>query len=264
MIRAIVLFSLTAGLAFGEQLEPGQWHPAAESDARGPCPMMNTLANHGFLHRDGLNLTEDVVIKALEDGLNFDNSLSKTMFKMALPANPEPNATWFTLDQLNRHNVLEHDASLSRMDAYYGNNHLFNPSTFASSKSFWTSSVLSAQQLANSKLARQIDSRAFNPTYTFTTTMEQFSLGELAAPIIAFGDSEAGTADRALVEYFFENERLPTSLGWSKKSKPVTLQEILLAVQHIRNATNLITGNSTEATRSAHATRELHFGGGDL
>jgi hypothetical protein len=33
--------------------------------------------------------------------------------------------------------------------------------------------------------------------------MEQFSLGELAAPIIAFGDSEKGTADRALVEYFF-------------------------------------------------------------
>jgi len=65
--------------------------------ARGPCPMMNTLANHGFLHRDGLNLTEDVVIKALQDGLNFDTSLSETMFKMALPANPDPNATWFTL-----------------------------------------------------------------------------------------------------------------------------------------------------------------------
>ena len=89
------------------------------------------------------------------------------------------------------------------MDAYYGNNHLFNPSTFASSKSFWTTSLLSAQQLANSKLARQIDSRAFNPNYTFTATMEQFSLGELAAPIIAFGDSDKGTADRALVEYFF-------------------------------------------------------------
>jgi hypothetical protein len=93
--------------------------------------------------------------------------------------------------------------SHSRLDAYYGNNHLFNPATFASSKSFWTTSLLSAQQLANSKLARQIDSRAYNPTYTFTATMEQFSLGELAAPIIAFGDSEEGTADRALVEYFF-------------------------------------------------------------
>jgi hypothetical protein len=93
--------------------------------------------------------------------------------------------------------------SHSRMDAYYGNNHLYNPSVFASSKKFWTSSVLSAEQLANSKLSRQIDSRAFNPSYTFTATMEQFSLGELAAPIIAFGDSEAGTADRVLVEYFF-------------------------------------------------------------
>jgi hypothetical protein len=91
----------------------------------------------------------------------------------------------------------------SRLDAYYGNNHLFNPATFASSKSFWTTSLLSAQQLANSKLARQIDSRAYNPDYKFTATTEQFSLGELAAPIIAFGDSEAGTADRALVEYFF-------------------------------------------------------------
>lgn len=67
------------------------------STARGPCPMMNTLANHGFLHRDGMNLTEDVVINALKDGLNFDTSLAETMFKMALPANPEPNATWFTL-----------------------------------------------------------------------------------------------------------------------------------------------------------------------
>jgi hypothetical protein len=42
-------------------------------------------------------LTEEVVIKALQDGLNFDTSLSETMFKMALPANPDPNATWFTL-----------------------------------------------------------------------------------------------------------------------------------------------------------------------
>lgn len=89
------------------------------------------------------------------------------------------------------------------MDAYYGSNHLFNPSVFASSKQYWTASEISSQMLANSKLARQIDSRAFNPTYTFTSTMEQFSLGELAAPIIAFGNSTAGTADRAWVEYFF-------------------------------------------------------------
>lgn len=57
--------------------------------------------------------------------------------------------------------------------------------------------------LANGKLARQIESRAHNPTYTFTSTMEEFSLGEVAAPVIAFGNKQAGTVNRSLVEYFF-------------------------------------------------------------
>lgn len=62
---------------------------------------------------------------------------------------------------------------------------------------------MTPEMLANSKLARQIESRAFNPTYTFTSDMEDFSIGEVAAPIIAFGDVETGTVDRELVEYFF-------------------------------------------------------------
>lgn len=57
--------------------------------------------------------------------------------------------------------------------------------------------------LANSKIARQIDSKAFNPDYTFTSSVEQFSLGEVAAPIIAFGDLQSMTVNRTLVEYFF-------------------------------------------------------------
>lgn len=79
---------------------------------RGPCPMMNTLANHGFLPHDGKNLTQTTVIAALKNGLNFDEDLGSIMYRMAIVANPEPNATYFTLGQLNRHNILEHDASL--------------------------------------------------------------------------------------------------------------------------------------------------------
>ena len=59
--------------------------------------MLNTLANHGFLPHDGQGLTEDVVVGGLGEGLNFDSELAKLMFKMAIPANPEPNATFFTL-----------------------------------------------------------------------------------------------------------------------------------------------------------------------
>lgn len=59
--------------------------------------MMNTLANHGFLQRDGRNITRENAIKALADGLNFNPTLSNIMFDQAIIANPEPNATYFTL-----------------------------------------------------------------------------------------------------------------------------------------------------------------------
>lgn len=64
--------------------------------------------------------------------------------------------------------------------------------------------------LANGKVARQINSKAFNPTYTFTAMMEEFSLGEVAAPIIAFGDMKSGRVSRALVEYFFSKSIIDT------------------------------------------------------
>lgn len=72
--------------------------------------------------------------------------------------------------------------------------------------------MLTVEMLANSKLARQISSRAFNPNYKFTANTEQFSLGELAAPVIAFGDMSAGTVNRTLVEYFFCERAYPTPI----------------------------------------------------
>ncbi|KAI0175279.1 Chloroperoxidase [Pestalotiopsis sp. NC0098] len=221
------------------------WHPAVEGDFRGPCPMMNTLANHGFLPRDGHNITKDNAIAALGNGLNFDATLAGIMWEQALVANPEPNATFFTLDNLNRHNVLEHDASISRTDAYFGNNHVFNQTVFDISKKYWTTEMLSAQQLANTKIFRQVESRSANPNYTFTAHTEPFSLGEMAAPLIVFGDMETALANRTFVEYFFENERLPSELGWSKKVDAVTLDQITRMSDIIANATNLQTADTT-------------------
>lgn len=64
---------------------------------RGPCPMMNTLANHGFIPRNGGNITKQNAVKGLADGLNFDAALASLMWDQAIIANPEPNATFFTL-----------------------------------------------------------------------------------------------------------------------------------------------------------------------
>ncbi|KAI1376432.1 glycosyl hydrolase family 61-domain-containing protein [Hypoxylon crocopeplum] len=245
MQRTLLFTALALGLSSANphvaRGSLSEWAPPGPDDFRGPCPMMNTLANHGFLQHDGRNITREVVISAMGNALNFDEALANVMFEQAIGVNPEPNATYFTLDNLNRHNVLEHDASLSRTDAFFGNNHVFNQTIFDETKLYWTGPTLDANMLANGKIARQISSKAFNPTYRFTSVTEQFSLGEVAAPVIAFGDVYDITVDRALVEYFFENERLPTELGWSTKTTVVKLEDILRVSGAISNATSLIT-----------------------
>ncbi|KAL4902082.1 hypothetical protein BDW74DRAFT_187055 [Aspergillus multicolor] len=240
------------------------WIPPSASDYRGPCPMMNTLANHNFLPHDGRNITREKIIDGLGKALNFNASLASLMFDMAIVVNPEPNATWFTLDQLNQHNILEHDASLSRTDAFFGNNHIFDASTFAETTSYWTNATLTATMLANSKLARQITSRAFNPTYTFTASTEQFSLGEVSAPIIAFGDLDNGTVSRELVEYFFRHERFPTELGWSTRDEVVQLMDVMKISGMIGAQTDLLTGEESAQGKQRRADMvrrgDLHAG----
>lgn len=124
-------------------------------------------------------------------------------------------------------------------------------------------------------------SRSENDNYTFSASTEEFSLGEVAAPIIAFGDTNAGTVPKNLMVYFFgksslrvgmwclwavvnkstENERLPEELGWSKKTDAITLQTILGATSIVRNATNLLTGGEAEAAPAdPHKRRNLHSG----
>ncbi|KAM3499875.1 hypothetical protein MY10362_006909 [Beauveria mimosiformis] len=219
------LLSILAFMKLCAACGPGQWAPPRHDDFRGPCPMMNTLANHGYIPRDGRNITKHNAIIGLGNGLNFGAELASLMWDQAIVANPEPNATFFTL----------------RTDAYFNSNQVFNKTIFDGTKTWWTDESLSPLILANSKLARQLESRRDNPEYKFTASTEDFSLGELAAPVIAFGNLGNGEVSRALFTYFFENERLPVELGWRQRNTTITLTDIMNTVALIRNATNLLT-----------------------
>jgi hypothetical protein len=59
--------------------------------------MMNTLANHAYLPHTGLDITKSNAVYALTSALNFNASLAELMWDQAIIANPEPNATAFTL-----------------------------------------------------------------------------------------------------------------------------------------------------------------------
>ena len=74
--------------------------------------MLNTLANHGYLPRNGRGISKDMAIKVLDEVLNWDETVVSDLYDFAQPTNPQPNATTINLKELTTHNILEHDASL--------------------------------------------------------------------------------------------------------------------------------------------------------
>lgn len=73
--------------------------------------MLNTLANHGFLPRNGSKVALADAIYALDAALSFKESIATRLYSPALPkANPEPNATFFSLyEQVLPSNPLLND-----------------------------------------------------------------------------------------------------------------------------------------------------------
>lgn len=90
--------------------------PAADGEggciARGPCPGLNTLANHGYLPPSGRNITRAMLADAMLEGFNIDKADAVILFSQAVRTNPQPLARTFDLDTLGREGVLEHDFSL--------------------------------------------------------------------------------------------------------------------------------------------------------
>lgn len=165
--------------------------------------MLNALANQGFLPRNGQNIDENTTAKALDTALNIPPEFGKLLHKAAVRTNPTGNVTnSFNLDHLARHNILEHDASLSRQDAAFGDNIAFNETVFNETRSNWQDTI-DVQQAAKARLARVNTSNMTNPSFGFTKIGEQFSVGESAAYLIVLGNKTTRTANRTVVEYLF-------------------------------------------------------------
>ncbi|PFH61403.1 hypothetical protein XA68_17455 [Ophiocordyceps unilateralis] len=96
---------------------------------RGPCPALNALANHGYLPRDGRNLTVAQVEAALCEALSMTSHLAASNTRQ-LKSILRPNGT-FDLTDLRQHGVIEHDRSFTRLDYRHGgDNYTLQPDMF--------------------------------------------------------------------------------------------------------------------------------------
>ncbi|KAI1770776.1 Cloroperoxidase [Hypoxylon cercidicola] len=229
-ISATIAFGTAS---FGAAHPRSEWEPAGPNDVRAPCPMLNSLANHGFLPHSGKAIDVNKTVYALGAALNFEPSLSTTLFNFAAGTNQLPNATWFDLDHLSRHNVLEHDGSLSRQDAYFGPQAEFNAAVFNQTKSFWTGDIITMQMAANARASRLMTSNLTNPEFTLSDTGSTFSFGESAAYVTVLGDKKSATVPKTWVEYLFENERIPYELGFKRPDEAYTTDDLIAASNQI-------------------------------
>lgn len=85
--------------------------PNSAANHRSPCPALNSLANHGYLPRDGKNLTPELIRNAIVDVFNVDETLAERLTR--------PLPQQLTLADLSVHGFIEHDASLVHDDTYF-------------------------------------------------------------------------------------------------------------------------------------------------
>ncbi|KAK7051531.1 hypothetical protein VNI00_004506 [Paramarasmius palmivorus] len=202
------------------------WHehrfqPPTDGDLRGPCPGLNTLANHGFIPRNGRNMTVETVLKGSLDGFNVPSAVLSLIAKIS-PFTSNTFDGQFTLDDIKLHNAVEHDASLSRSDYALGSNYIFNATLYNetlanSNPGVDYYNVTSAGLVQKARLA---DSLTRNPNVRNTIKEVTIRNGESALYLCTMGGcaDPTGKAPKKFVDIFFREERLPIEEGWTRPS----------------------------------------------
>ncbi|KAL8359447.1 hypothetical protein RB601_007836 [Gaeumannomyces tritici] len=209
------------------------WKAPGPNDRRGPCPMVNTLANHGYLPRDGRKINLVNLIKGLDAGVNLDAAATTLVGAVALTTG---NLLWFNLDDLNKHRIIEHDGSLSRNDVALGDNHSFNPAIWATTAARFPAGngTIDIPTAAAARKARLAAAKAANPEFDIGTLGEQFSQIETALYMSVFGNQDTGDARADWVKVMFQEERLPLAEGWTRPANKITIS----GLTNLRNKIN--------------------------
>ncbi|KAK4570054.1 hypothetical protein LTR86_003024 [Recurvomyces mirabilis] len=207
-------------------------------DVRSPCPGLNTLANHGFIHHSGKNLTIPHLISGLAAGMNIGADFTTVIGAAGLLSSPNPLAGSFDLNDLDQHDFpIEHDASLSRQDAYFGNDYSFYNPNWQQVLAFYKGMAYTNIPTASrAKYARVNDSMVKNPTFTYGLREFVLSYGETALYLQTMSDPVSGVAKVDYVRSMFEQEKLPYALGWRPSAQPVTLPSLGNMILELFNA----------------------------
>ncbi|EHA21667.1 hypothetical protein ASPNIDRAFT_126673 [Aspergillus niger ATCC 1015] len=211
-----------------------EYHPAGAGDLRSPCPVLNALANHGIISRDGRNITASQLKDALKHiGVGIDIRLGLVNSAYAVHdehshrglRNPEQvddsGVPVLDLDQTGRPHAIEHDVSLSREDRALGDCISPHPGL----QDFFT-----ASQLGRFRRKRYTEQNAKNKILDFGYRAHIVACAEAALFQGVFGEGVFCRLPVKYVKAVFQEERLPFNEGWTPRWFPLMVPELAILV----------------------------------
>ncbi|KAH6910872.1 hypothetical protein BKA70DRAFT_1268815 [Coprinopsis sp. MPI-PUGE-AT-0042] len=226
---------------------------------------LNTLANHGWLPRDGV-ATPGQIITAVQDAL----------VERPPTTGPDPPAPAI-VGGLNNHGTFEGDASMTRADAFFGDNHSFNPALFFE-QLVQNFSMIYGNGFFNRTVAAELryhriqESISNNPPFEMLGFRHSTAYAEASFPATFFVDgrktgAEFGQLDMATAESFFKDAHFPVDFhrpaapvdGLEKNVNGVNTFEVDTSIGSAIDPCGFYQDSSTSKSRVSTPTR---LGGG--
>jgi hypothetical protein len=188
--------------------------------------MVNSLANHGYIPRNGRNVTAQNLIDGFVNSVNIEPASTAPIAQIAVSTSSTGNPNTFNLNDLGKHHVIEHDGSLSRNDIYFGDNLSFNQKIWAQTLAFFTSNQITVETASKARLARLAAAKKANPQFNLTASDAGNSVVETALYLTVYGNG-TGPATTKFVDVLFQEERIPFKEGFVRRTNAITNDEIL-------------------------------------
>ena len=237
-------------------LQKGQYHPAGPGDLRSPCPILNSLANHGFIARDGQDITAAELKAAIHYvglGLDIASALVSRVFQVHSddPKNGPPGSSRaglrdpnqmnkdgipvLNLDQVGRPHALEHDVSITRQDRELGDCIHLDPELYRRFIQSAEEGKFRSADMGRYRKKRYGEQHRDNPHLQFGKFEHYVGCAELAALRCVFGKGVTKGIPDDYVRALFGEERLPYDEGWNPRRFKAFFPEalvILLVISH--------------------------------
>ena len=202
--------------------------------------MLNTFANHGFLHRNGINITKEDFNTAQVDVLNMTPGLAShtTDAMVAKLGSPKNSSASFSLADFAAHDFTEHDASLTRQGSLQGNVVDVQPGLVVLLMNDSSNGWLNVMTIGRSRARREAESRAIGSP-RLSEAFTSFAQLESSFIPLVFGVGDVPrmrSAPADQVRTWLLEERLPVELGYTRSAMPLNAELQASLIDGIKSA----------------------------